>query len=454
MTTRVKYIGTAERFFEIGITGQQDVWLRGESGDVSDQNAALLVASGQFEYIGKAACANGVVLLGDSITANNTQNTSSNKFTYDKGYFTWLNKLSGQRFNILNNAGVAGERTDQMVPRLSSTVGAYNPGMVFVMAGTNDVVISSYSTIVANLQTIYEYVLGINARCLAITIPPNSTYTTAQRALIQKVNRWIAGYCRTTAGMIFGDVYSALIDPTSATAAPLASAMYDGTHPSNYGAYLMGKALNAQLAGVLPPSSILPMSSVADNYGFDSSNPNILDTGLFQGSGGTAGTGASGTVATGWTLQADQGAGTVVGAVNAGASGFGNSQDMTITSTANGESFTLASATMASRFSLGQSFFVECEVRVSGATNLRNVQLVGLCSTSGAGVFTAMDGTSDSSGSTFGTSENWSGVLRTPLMTVPPSAGGVNSVFARVSSFFNGAGGATVKVERAKFVVS
>lgn len=45
---RVKYIGSAIRFPELAITGQQQVWHRGESGFVTDTNAALLVASGQF----------------------------------------------------------------------------------------------------------------------------------------------------------------------------------------------------------------------------------------------------------------------------------------------------------------------------------------------------------------------------------------------------------------------
>lgn len=51
---RVKYIGTADRFSEVSITGQQQVWQKGEAGFVSDMNAALLVASGQYALAGGA----------------------------------------------------------------------------------------------------------------------------------------------------------------------------------------------------------------------------------------------------------------------------------------------------------------------------------------------------------------------------------------------------------------
>jgi hypothetical protein len=45
---RVKYIGAADRFSEVGITGQQQVWRKNEAGYVAAADAALLLASGQF----------------------------------------------------------------------------------------------------------------------------------------------------------------------------------------------------------------------------------------------------------------------------------------------------------------------------------------------------------------------------------------------------------------------
>ncbi|MBX9717207.1 MAG: hypothetical protein K2Q07_01390 [Burkholderiaceae bacterium] len=48
MPTSIKYIGTLDPYFEIGVTGKQGVWHRGQSGDVPDGDATLLIASGLF----------------------------------------------------------------------------------------------------------------------------------------------------------------------------------------------------------------------------------------------------------------------------------------------------------------------------------------------------------------------------------------------------------------------
>lgn len=45
---RVKYLGPQDRLSEVGITGKQQIWHRGDSGFVPDTDAALLVASGYF----------------------------------------------------------------------------------------------------------------------------------------------------------------------------------------------------------------------------------------------------------------------------------------------------------------------------------------------------------------------------------------------------------------------
>ena len=46
----VRYIGAEERFSEVAITGQQQVWSRGQSSQVSHANADLLLATGLFEF--------------------------------------------------------------------------------------------------------------------------------------------------------------------------------------------------------------------------------------------------------------------------------------------------------------------------------------------------------------------------------------------------------------------
>lgn len=48
MTTSIKYIGTLDPYFEIGVTGKQGVWHRGQISAVPDGDAALLIASKVF----------------------------------------------------------------------------------------------------------------------------------------------------------------------------------------------------------------------------------------------------------------------------------------------------------------------------------------------------------------------------------------------------------------------
>ena len=49
MPKTLRYIGADERFFEVGVTGSQQMWLRGQSGQVSDVHVPLLLATGRFE---------------------------------------------------------------------------------------------------------------------------------------------------------------------------------------------------------------------------------------------------------------------------------------------------------------------------------------------------------------------------------------------------------------------
>lgn len=50
MTVSVRYIGTSRPYFETGVTGKQTSWYPGQAAAVSDSDAALLLATGVFEY--------------------------------------------------------------------------------------------------------------------------------------------------------------------------------------------------------------------------------------------------------------------------------------------------------------------------------------------------------------------------------------------------------------------
>ena len=71
MPTKIKYIGTARRYFESAITGKQSVWQPGGLDERPDADAALLLATGLFQTIGAPGVAVGV-----PVAASKTLNSS------------------------------------------------------------------------------------------------------------------------------------------------------------------------------------------------------------------------------------------------------------------------------------------------------------------------------------------------------------------------------------------
>jgi len=69
MTISLEYIGTAERYFETAATGKSQSWRRGQTQDVSDTDAALLMATGLFAYGGADAQAASNIAPGKPVTA-------------------------------------------------------------------------------------------------------------------------------------------------------------------------------------------------------------------------------------------------------------------------------------------------------------------------------------------------------------------------------------------------
>jgi len=50
MPKTLRYIGAEERFFEVGVTGSQQMWLRNQIGEVSNSDSVLLLATGKFAH--------------------------------------------------------------------------------------------------------------------------------------------------------------------------------------------------------------------------------------------------------------------------------------------------------------------------------------------------------------------------------------------------------------------
>jgi len=200
------------------------------------------------------------IIFGDSITI---QNWNSANFSNDAvGYWTWAQMYLRQRFALIRNAGVGGNKTADMLARIQTDVIAYAPGWVIMESGINDVTndITAAATI-ANLTTMYLALAAAGIRVVCCTLTPSTNVnTTARQQALYDVNRFIRNYANMHTGFVLCDWYTAMADPTSAS--PITNMTSDGVHPAVMGAYYLGRILAAALSSVSNDDAPLPWSNI------------------------------------------------------------------------------------------------------------------------------------------------------------------------------------------------
>jgi lysophospholipase L1-like esterase len=79
------------------------------------------------------------------------------------------------RLHLVHNAGVPGDRVVDMLARLNKDVFAYNPSVLLILGGTNDIGKGySQATAIANMKSIIIAAKARKIRVYLITIPPDS----------------------------------------------------------------------------------------------------------------------------------------------------------------------------------------------------------------------------------------------------------------------------------------
>lgn len=236
------------------------------------------------------------VIDGDSITALNTVSTHYS----DRSWFNWMNAFLGQSFNLVLNAAVGGQRSDQVLARIDAVI-AMKADFGFLMVGVND--FSQGKTADFTLANVKEYVKRMNAngtRMVVSTATPTSKWTTTdQKAQYYKYNRMLKEWARTQSGLILIDMGAAYLVQDATAAAT--NHTVDETHPSALGAVKMGKIAATEMVKHI---NLVPttMSRSKDDP------ENLLVNGVMYGTSGTAvkGTDATiaGTVPDAWVLGA------------------------------------------------------------------------------------------------------------------------------------------------------
>lgn len=237
---------------------------------------------------------NTIILIGDSIMANNGDDeysslstTSPRPLNYAaNGIFSWANVFLRQQFKVLKNFGVGGWTTTQILTELGGVFSLPTlPGWALVEGGTNDLGSTTDPDVVfGNLRTIHQRLQAAGIRSIATTLIPGTGRTTAQALCVASVNQKLRDFCRDT-GTPLVDIRAAVADPS--TGAYLAGTSDDGIHPNVNGAGRIGCAIANVLRPMLPALDTL----VGDN----SDNLNLLSNGAMIGS--------TGGVATSWTAS-------------------------------------------------------------------------------------------------------------------------------------------------------
>lgn len=221
-----------------------------------------------------------VVPLGDSTTiANSTVAPNWG----GRDFWAWGHILSGGAFKYVRNAGIAGDRTADMLARFDSDVTPYAPNVVPIVGGINDAVsttvsLAQYQT---NIRALVAKVRGIGAKPWLGNVSPNLN-TGAVQQMIARYNAWLKEYAATESIPLI-DINAILTDPADGKILPAYD--LDGTHQNVAGGRAIGAAIAAVAASNLPawvPN--LPTSNTADSM-------NLLPNGLFL---------VGSPVATGW----------------------------------------------------------------------------------------------------------------------------------------------------------
>ena len=397
---------------------------------------------------------NTLAMLGDSWTPAETTLQGVTPGYYDYDWIFWAKAKSQGRFRVVLNAGVPGERTDQILLRVQAVIDS-GCKVCTVIAGKNDISKDvSAATILANLDLIYTALTDCGIKVIACTVPPYQTgyalITAARSAVENVVNDGIRRRCLKNPLLRLADVAADLINPTASPTVTKANYLRsDNLHLAGLGARAMGEgAIYQALVAEFDPVNQLP-SSVTDTVNVTAGNTNILTNPLFTGTGGASSAGGgtvnAGTIAQNYFLQINSGTPTVTPSNTTREDGIGQEQVLTIVSASASDSVMLMNGTdMSARVSNGDVVKGMCMVSASGMTNVTGIDCYLAITVGGQAYFVR-------SVSKSGTPLNQTGftdyLFETQEWTVPDGAITVCNWVMRV--YFGGAGGATVKYSRA-----
>lgn len=362
----------------------------------------------------------------------------------DKNWSVISNGMSGHKGLYLGNFAHSGSVTSSLSSQISNAFEpSHNhwgrtPDIVFISSGVNDARGAvAVGTTTANLEAAINTILDYGAYPVVLTNWPYSqSYGDWSISIVNKsrqINDWIRSNVPALGGIVI-DANEICMDLTNQYGNWTSGYTTDGLHPSKTGAFQVAKAIKSQVWDLIKTPTD------------DRSITNISVNSTLTGTGGsTAGTGASGSVASNFTMiGAGGGAQTVVGAKGLPLTGSGESQRLTITAAAADDSGALRTGSFHVLASAGEKIF--CRVRARTKSTMDEVKYINLTTNVTVGGVTTLKFANaiDTDSTTDRWGEEFDLTLETPPITVQAST---TTLYFEFKVVFGAAGSAVIDID-------
>lgn len=186
-----------------------------------------------------------IVCLGDSTTAGTPLFKSPVEAPPDgegdeRSQFPYWLRHAHPEWRVFN-AGVNGERTDQIAARFDRDVLGHPARVVVIIAGVNDIYQNlPADRVTAQLAALYDRAAVAGLPTIAGTIVPYNTATPDQNARMRAINNWIKDQPAVRPHFSVADTRAAVGRPGNPD---LLSSSPDGLHPDIEGYRRMAEAI-------------------------------------------------------------------------------------------------------------------------------------------------------------------------------------------------------------------
>lgn len=333
------------------------------------------------------------LFIGTSLVQQNDIGTSAKVSHWNRGWVTWARFFSRGRFftpiwkdtkvysgwepsgvagatrNFSGlNAGVSGQTLAQIINRVPMLYTQYNPQLVVLDAGTNDMGPLSKEAIHAGRTWIVEYFTSRGVPVVLLPILSRGTGSWASGSAERKKAAWVnarsRAYAQAENGVYFYDWNRKWVDFSSADGVPRSGFAPDDIHFSTPSGVAVGEDFALFMQSILPEPSPRVWSP-GDK--FDAThNPfgNLLTNPFCTGTGGTPGTGTTGSISTGMRVEVSSGAATVACTKETRADGRGDYQVMTVTPGATASLIYFRTSTADTAHSFAAGTWVQASIAV------------------------------------------------------------------------------------------